>query len=161
MNMVCRTSRFRLLGLINQFHNAESLRCDIVIASNPGIVSLATRASMVVYPIKYKSKASYVSRDPNNPWPSEKKPLDTSGMIAVSIDDYKDEEGEWFTFTNTYGKRTALIHQQNYSTCAKAVQAHIEDADSGALKEKIRCKRITAKHGHGPRARSAGGQVRQ
>ena len=82
-------------------------------------------------------------------------------MIAVSIDDFQEENGEWLHFTNAYGKRAALTHQQNYSTFAKAVQAVIEDADSGALKEKIKLKRITAKHGHGHRARSASGRVRQ
>ena len=70
-----------------------------------------------------------MSRDLYNPWPSEEKPLDTSGMIAISLDDYKDDEGEWLTFTNAYGKRAAPTHQQNYSTFAKVVQALIEDAD--------------------------------
>ena len=125
------------------------------------IVSLATRPSKVVYPIKCKSNTSYIARDPNNPRQSDERPLDTSGMIAVSIDDFQGENGEWLEFTSAYRKRAALTHQQHYSTFAKAVQAVIEVADSGALKEKIRCKRITAKHGHGHRSRSAGGRVRQ
>ena len=145
---------------INKFHNAESFRCEIVIATNPGIPNLATRAFKVVYPIKYKSNASYGCLDPRNPWScAEEKPNDPSGLLILSLGDYKDDEGDWLTFTNAYGKKAALVHQQNYSTFAKAVQAIIEDADSGALKDKIRCKRIAAKHGRGPHARSAGGRV--
>ena len=80
-------------------------------------------------------------------------------MVILSIEDYKDVDGEWIKFTNAYGKKAALAHQQNYHTFAKAVQALLEDADSGALQEKISCKRIAAKHGYGPRARGAGGRV--
>ena len=148
---------------INQFHNAESFRCDIVIASNPVIVGLACRSFKVVYPIKYKSYASYTARNPNprlnKLW---FKLHDRTDVIITSIDAYTDEEGEWLTFTNAYGKKAALTHQQNYSTIEKAVQAVIEDANSGALREKIRCKRNSARHGHGRQsARSAGGRVRQ
>ena len=72
---------------INLFHNAESFRCEVVIATNPGITILATRAYKVVYSIKYKSNASYVYRDPRNPWSSEEdKPDDPHGMIILSIE---------------------------------------------------------------------------
>ena len=80
-------------------------------------------------------------------------------LVVISIDGYEYEKGEWVTFINAYGRRAALSHQQNYVTFAKALQAIIEDADSGALKEKIRCKRMAAKQGHVPRARGAGGRV--
>ena len=134
---------------INQFHNAEGLRCDIVIATNPSIIGLTCKAHKVVYPIKYKSYSAYARRDPRNPWPSEEPPLNPEGAIDISIDAFKDENGEWLEFTNAYGQRAELIHQQNYSTFEKAIQAVIADADSGALKRKVECVRLSAKHGHG------------
>ena len=89
---------------INQFHNAEGLRCDIVIATNPSIIGLACKAHKVVYPIKYKSYSAYARRDPRNPWPSEEPPLNPEGIIDISIDAVKDENGEWLQFTNAYGQ---------------------------------------------------------
>mgnify|MGYP006063490215 CR=1 FL=1 len=71
---------------INRFYNAEGLRCDIVVASNPSIIGLACQARKVVYAIKYKSYSAYARKDPRNPWPSEEPPLNPEGIIDVSLD---------------------------------------------------------------------------
>ena len=147
---------------VNFFHNAESFRCEIVIATNPGITIIASRAKKVVYPMRYKSSPSYASRGSRNPWAStdgegEKGP---TSYLILSFEDYKDDNGSWKTFRNAYCEQAQLTHQQNYHTFAKAVQAIIEDAYSGALKEKVMCKRAAASHQQGPqsRARCAGGR---
>ena len=60
---------------------------------------------------------------------------------------------------NVYGESAEITHQQNYGTFEKAIQAIIEDADSGALKEKVKLKRLSAKHSNGRRtAPGAGGR---
>ena len=129
---------------INRFHNAEGLRCDIVVASNPSIIGLACQAHKVVYPIKFKSYLPYARRDPHNPWPSEEPPLNPDGIIDVALDTYKHDDGELLRYINAYGKSAEITHQQNYGKFEKAIQPIIEDADSGALKEKVKFKRLSA-----------------
>ena len=144
---------------INRFHNAEGLRCDIVVASNPSIIGLACQAHKVVYPNKFKYDSAYARKDPPNPWPSEEPPLNPEGIIDVSLDTYKNDDGEWLRYINAYGKSVEVTHQQNYGTFEKAIQAIIEDADSGALKEKVKLKRLSAKHSYGRHsAQGAGGR---
>ena len=59
-------------------------------------------------------------------------------------------------FTNAYGKQEKLEHQQNYGPFAKAIQAVTQEAESGALKEKVVCKRRSALHHSGSRSRVQG-----
>ena len=101
---------------------------------------------------------SYASRHPQNPWPTEEEAggEDPKSWLILSLEDYKDSNGAWNTFTNEYGEREELVHQQNYGTFAKAVQAIIQEADSGALKEKVICKRKAALYQSGPRMRAQG-----
>ena len=59
---------------------------------------------------------------------------------------------------NAYGRSADVEPQLYYATFEKAVQAVIEDADSGALKEKVRLKRQSAMNqgrqsAHGARGR--------
>ena len=144
---------------INRFHNAEGLRCDIVVASNPSIIGLACQAHKVVYAIKFKSYSPYARKDPHNPWPSEEPPLNPDGIIDVSLDTYKHDDGDWLRFMNAYGESAEITHQQNHGTFEKAIQAIIEDADSGAVKEKVKLKRLSAKHSNGRcNAPGAGGR---
>ena len=101
---------------------------------------------------------SYASRLPQNPWPTVEQAggEDPTSWLILSLEDSKDSTGAWKTFINAYGEREKLIHQQNYGTFAKAVQAIIQEADSGALKEKVICKRKAALYQSGPRMRAQG-----
>ena len=143
---------------INRFHNAYGMRCEIVIACNPCLTALACQNRKVVYAIKCRSYSTYSRGNPANPWQSTEQPLNPEGIIEEFLDDYKDKDGEWLKYINAYGRSVHVEHQMYYPSFEKAVQAVIEDADSGALKEKVRLKRQSAmsqgqQSAHGPRGR--------
>ena len=86
---------------VNLFHNAESFRCEICIAANPGIAMLASRAFKVVYCIKYKHYVSYASRHPQNPWPTDEQ-AGGEDPTSLPILGLEDSEGQQWSLESIH-----------------------------------------------------------